>query len=366
MKLVKSLLLLLLFLGAGAGLYVWFSQPRLWSSQPRPIQAQRAQAATPADKSSVPVEIALVRLATVTDAVETVGSLVANESVVMSPELGGRVEAIEFDEGEPVEKGQALIILDDDIYQAELAQAKASLELSRTNYQRAQKLLRRSAGSVSARDEALAQQRLHEATLALAQARLEKRTIKAPFGGTVGLRTISVGDYVQPGQDLITLVDADPVKVDFRIPEAFLPSVRTGQTIEVKLDAYPGQVFEGTVYAISPVVDVNGRSLLLRARIPNPDGYLKPGQFARVDLIFDLREDALLVPEEALVPRGDERFVFRVVDGKAVMTRVQIGDRIGDDVEIISGLNEGDRVVTAGQLKISDGAAVRPVGDRQG
>jgi membrane fusion protein, multidrug efflux system len=348
---VKNLLHGLLLIGAAGGLYGYFSQPGT------------AQVLTPTEAASpaIPVEAATARAATVTEAIQAIGSLRPNEGVVIRPELDGRIARIQFAEGKPVSKGQTLISLDDAIYQAELARAKASLDLSQNNYERAQDLFGRSAGSATARDQALARQRVDQAELVLAQTRLDKMTIKAPFDGIVSLRQISVGDYVQPGQALVTLVNIDPIKVDFRVPELSLPKVRTGQKIEVSLDAYPGRTFTGTVYAISPQIDVNGRSLLLRARIPNAQGQLKPGQFARVKLIASVRRNAVLVPEEALVPLGAQHIIYRIIGGKAVQTKVRIGIRQNGQVEITRGARPGDEIVTAGQLKIHGGSAVVPI-----
>lgn len=351
MTFIKNLLFGLLLIAA-IGAFCSYLIP------PRAVQAQTKAAVS---APPVPVEVATAQAAKVTDDIQAIGSLRPNEAVVIRPEVDGRIVEIGFAEGKSVSEGQSLVFLDDAIYQAELARASASLTLSRSNYQRAQDLLERSAGSATMRDQALARQRVDEAELTLAQARLDKMTIKAPFDGVVSLRQISTGDYVQPGQALVTLVDVDPIKVDFRVPETSLPNVRNGQMIEVRLDAYPGRAFTGTVYAISPQIDVNGRSLLLRARIPNAQGQLKPGQFARVKLIASVRQNAVLVPEAALVPLGRRHFVYRVVGEKAVQTRVGIGIRQHGKVEITRGVKPGDRIVTAGQIKIDNGSAIKPI-----
>lgn len=349
----------LVLLGAGA---YWYSVLRS-GNESAPVTA----APTQPGGWSIPVEAAAVRIGTITRTVQAVGSLRANESVIVRPELGGRIERIHFTEGQPVNRGDPLFTLEASIYDAELDQAQARLNLSRTNNQRVVSLRQQGLGTEQERDQALAELRVSQAALALAQARLEKMTITAPFNGVMGLRRVSVGDYVSPGQDMVNLLDLNPIKVDFRVPEVFLADVKTGQTIEVRVDAFPGETFTGEVYAIDPQVDINGRSLVLRARIPNPEGRLQAGLFARVDLILERHENALLIPEEALVPRGDQQQVFKIVDGKAMLTEVTIGRRQEGQVEIVSGLAPGDRVVTAGQLKIRDGAPVAPtVASRQG
>ena len=203
---------------------------------------------------------------------------------------------------------------------------------------------------------------MNTAAVELARVQLEKAHIVAPFSGIVGLRHVSVGEYITAGQALVNLEAIDPVKADFRVPEKFLPAIKVGQTILIKVDAFPDDNFEGKVYAIDPRLDVAGRSLLVRALVPNKDRRLRPGLFARVTVLLQLKEDALTVPEQAIVPQGDSQFVFKIVDGKVQFTKVVIGTRREGRVEIIEGLTAGDQVVTAGQLKIRDGSAVSVVG----
>ncbi len=315
-------------------------------------------AAPPEGGFAMPVEGAKVTAGPLTLAIPAVGTLRANESVTLSPEIAGRLVEIHIEEGRPVEAGAPVAVLDQSVYKAELAQAQASLELSRANFARAQDLLAKNAGTVRARDEAQAALRNDQASVALAQARLEKTVIAAPFDGIVGLREVSVGQYLDPGDPIASLADVDPLKVDFRVPEVYFGVVGVGQPIEIAIDAFPGQSFVGEVYAIDPQVDVNGRAVVIRASVPNPDGKLRPGLFARVNLIYESRDSVLFVPEQALVPVGEEKSVFKVVDGKAVMTKVTTGERVGATVEIREGLAEGDVVVTAGQIKLQDGAPV--------
>ena len=177
----------------------------------------------------------------------------------------------------------------------------------------------------------------------------------------VGLRKVSVGDFVNVGQDMVNLEQIDPLKADFRVAEVYLGAVKPGQRIELGVDAFPGEQFAGEVYAIDPLIDESGRSIVLRARLPNVDGRLRPGLFVRVMLVLNEREGAIKVPEQALMPQGQDQFVFRVVDGKAALTKVTAGIRRDGMVEIVEGLGPDDEVVTAGQLKIRDGAPVKPV-----
>lgn len=325
----------------------------LWLAGPAAAQTPEAE--------PVPVEAREVEVGTVAQDVSAVGSLMSNESVIIRPEIAGRIVGIHFAEGGRVEAGARLFSIDDSIYRAELTEAEASLRLSERNYARADELFQRGSGTARARDEAVAKLQTDRAALALVRARLDKTQIVAPFEGIVGLRNVSVGDYVTPGQDLVNLEDVDPVKVDFRVPERYLAALAKGQRLVIQVDAFPGRAFEGEVYALDPRIDVAGRSVAIRATVPNDDGLLRPGLFARVRLTVEARENAITIPEQAIVPRGQDRFVFKVVDGKAVMTKVTLGLRRTGEVEVVEGLAPGDLVVTAGQLKIRDGSPVEIV-----
>lgn len=341
----------MLAVAGGAWWFFYFEQP----------QAEGAAGPPGAAAMAVPVETAAVQVGPIQRRLTAVGSLRSNESVILRPEIAGRIVEFRFEEGERVEKGQPLVLLDDSVWGTAVEQAQAALELSQANYERAVDLLQRKAGTTKARDEAFAQLRVDQAVLELARARLDKSVITAPFEGVVGLRKVSVGDFVGVGQDMVNLEQIDPLKADFRVAEVYLGAVRPGQGIELAVDAFPGETFAGAVYAIDPLIDESGRSVVLRARLPNEDGRLRPGLFARVTLVLNERDDALQIPEQALVPQGQDQFVFRVVEGKAALTKVEVGIRREGMVEIVSGLGPEDQVVTAGQLKIRDGAPVQPL-----
>jgi membrane fusion protein (multidrug efflux system) len=160
-------------------------------------------------------------------------------------------------------------------------------------------------------------------------------------------------------------VAIDPVKVDFRVPELYVGTVAIGQSLSLVLDAFPGERFSGEVYAVDPQIDVRGRSILIRAIVPNPDGRLHPGSFARVELVLERFEDAVSVPEEAIVPKGKAQLVYRIVDGKTEMVPVKLGIRRGAMVQVLEGLRPQDLVITAGQIKLRPGAPVNPVNLKQ-
>ena len=314
----------------------------------------------------VPVETATAEERDVTPTLVAVGSLRANEDVVLRPEIGGRVDAIRFVEGQRVARGAPLVLLDASVYRAEVDKAQVGLDLARRNYDRARDLLERKLGSVNDRDVAEAALHSAEAELALAQARLAKATLSAPFAGVIGLRSVSPGDYVAAGQDLVRLVDLDTMKVDFQLPESALPLLGGGDTVAVLPDAVPGERFDGTVYAIEPAITETGRSLTLRALITNPGGRLKPGMFARVELRASQAVRGIVVPEAAIMPGAQNPTVFRISAGRAERVPVSIGERGAGWVQVTDGLAAGEVVVVAGQEKLRDGTPVSttPAADR--
>lgn len=352
---MTALALLMLAAAAGAG-YVYFTDSRRGGTAAN--AALQSQPAPPA----VPVEMAKVDLGTIAAEVLAVGSLRSNESVIIRPEIPGRITTIAFSEGEFVDKGARLFNIEDAVFKAELAEAQANLNLSKRNFARAEELAQKGAGTERARDEARAAVERGEASVHLARARLETTKIVAPFRGIIGLRKVSPGDYISPGQDLVNLEDIETIKVDFRIPERNLGALKEGQQIRIQLDAFPTRAFDGTVYAIDPHISEAGRSIGIRARIPNQDKVLRPGLYARVTLMLDQRENAILVSEQTVFPRGDSQYVFKVVDGKAVLTKVKTGLYRAGVIEIVEGLGPDDVIVKAGHLKIRDGSAVAPAG----
>jgi membrane fusion protein, multidrug efflux system len=305
------------------------------------------------------VEVATVEAKAMVRQVNAIGNIQSEESIIMRPEIAGRVESIGFNEGQPVQKGQLLIGLDTSIHQAELAQAQASLVLSQANHRRARDLVQRGATSQRTLDEALAKMKVDEASVALSQARLDKGQIRSPYDGLAGLRQVSIGDYVKEGEDLVAVDVVDPIKVAFRVPEVYLADVQLGQDIVFQVDALPGQSFAAQIYAIDSHIDINGRSLAVLARTLNEDHALKPGLFARVQLVMPASEGTLQVSEEAIVPDGNRHYVLRLVGGEVAVTYVTIGLRREGAVEILDGVKAGDQVVTAGHLKLRDGASVR-------
>lgn len=290
--------------------------------------------------------------------VSALGTLQADQAITVRPEITGIVTSIDFEDGERVEKGDLIITLDDKDLTARLMQAEARLTLTRANYQRAEQLLKQGSGTARARDEALNDFKSAEAEVAAAETALHKATITAPFSGIIGLRQVSLGEYVTAGQAITTLADVDNLRIDFRVSEVFLTEVGKGQEVNVVFDALPEQVYTGVISALDPVVSVEGRALSVRAIIRNVDGKLRPGLFGRVEIVTDTRR-SIMLPEAAIVttPTGD-RAVFIVVDGHAKMSPVTIGTRVPGEVEILAGVEDGDTVIVSGQLKVQNGAPV--------
>ena len=298
--------------------------------------------------------------------VAAIGTLEADQSIVVTPEISGIVTSIDFEDGQRLDKGDLIVELNDEDLKARVQQAEAQLTLSQANFERARKLVNRGSGTQRARDEALNALKSAEAELALAKAQLDKGMIKAAFAGIVGLRQVSLGQYVTPGQPIATLADVDNLRIDFRVSEIYLTEIEKGQAVDITFDALPDETFRGTVKAIDPVIDVEGRALKVRAVIDNKEGRLRPGLFGRVRIVTQTR-NSIVLPEQAVVSTAGSdatgsKAVFVVDDkGMAHMRPVELGVRQPGQVEIRSGVKEGERVITAGQLKVRDGGKVQPI-----
>ena len=310
--------------------------------------------------SGTPVELGKPEKLNWPKSVTAVGSLRSDESVIVRAEQSGRITALNFKEGQPVKAGQVLVQLDDSLARAELEQAKANQKLAKAKFDRAVELQQKNFISGQARDEAENALRVADATVSLAEAKLTKLVIKSPFSGTVGLRSASVGDYVKDGQDIVNLEKTDPIKVDFKVPELFQSKISVGQALSVSLDALPGKPYSGRVYAVNPQLDTAGRAVVLRAQMDNHGGALKPGMFARVRLTLADSGDTVVVPEQSVAMQGEEQIMFKVVDGRAMRTKVEVGQRRDGKVEIVEGISGSDTIVVAGWQRLRDGGAVRP------
>jgi membrane fusion protein (multidrug efflux system) len=261
-----------------------------------------------------------------------------------------------------VARGAVLIELDDALNRAELAQAQANLALAERNDRRAEEIAQRGLIAASERDSVAATLAVNRAAVQMAQAKLAKMRILAPIAGVAGLRTVGVGDYVSPGQALVNLEAMNPMKLDFRLPESALPVLVPGQKLDAEVDAWPGEKFAGEVYAVDPRIAGESRSIAVRAQLPNDAGKLRPGLFARVALQTAVQQQALVVPEQAIFPQGDQLFVYVVEDGKAVLRPIKVGQREPGRAEVTEGLKAGETLIVSGAQKLSPGGAVRVAG----
>jgi membrane fusion protein (multidrug efflux system) len=304
------------------------------------------------------VTLAPVRAERIAQKLEALGNARANESVDVSAKASNIVTAVRFRDGERVKRGQVLVQLDDAQVRADVAAAEAALTESESQYNRSRELLSTQVLSKSSFEQLEATLKANRARLAAAHARLEDTVIRAPFSGRVGLRRVSVGTLISPGDVITTLDDTSVIKLDFSVPENFLAALREGLSVRASAPAFPGRTFAGKVASIDSRVDLATRSVTVRALLANEDGALKPGMFLNVSLANDER-DALVIPEEALTPEAERQFVFVVADGKAERREVRIGGRRPGSVEIVAGLAAGEQVIIEGTQKVRDGGAVR-------
>ncbi|NQW81083.1 MAG: efflux RND transporter periplasmic adaptor subunit [Polaromonas sp.] len=312
------------------------------------------------------VEVARVEIKKLVDDAQAVGSLRSRQGVVLRPEISGRITQLNFRDGDRVKAGQLLVQLDDRLPMAQVQQAQAELSIAVANHKRNQDLVEQNFISRRTVDESAAALQVGEAKLALAHATAARLKILAPFDGLAGIRLVNVGDYLKDGADIVNIEDIEAIFVDYRLPERFQSKVRRGQTATVELDALPGRKFTAVLQAIDPLIDANGRSVGVRACIDNRRLQLRPGMFARVNTVFGQRDDARVIPEEAIVPQAGKQFVIKLLpgpDAQGFVTQrveVKVGQRMPGKVEILDGLAVGDTVVTAGQQRVQrDGSAVR-------
>jgi membrane fusion protein, multidrug efflux system len=354
-------------IAAASGVAWWYQhKPTATGADKAAAPAEGVQAGGSARAPSV--EVGRVEVVKLTDDAQAVGSLRSRQSVVLRPEVSGRITQLNFRDGDRVRRGQLLVQLDDQLPLAQVQQAQAELSIAQANHKRNQELVAQGFISQRSVDESAANLQVAQAKLALARATAARLRIVAPFDGIAGIRNISVGDFLKDGADIVNVEDMDAIYVDFRLPERFQTRVQRGQTALVDLDALPGTRYAAVVQAIDPLVDANGRSIGIRACIDNRRLQLRPGMFARITAVFGERENARVIPEEAIVPQAGRQFVIRLVDGPDQDTRiaqrveVKVGMRRPGRVEITEGLQPGDVVVTAGQQRIQkDGMPVRVI-----
>ncbi len=333
----------------------WHYQDRLpWVGGDNQAQANRGDGG----RRAVVVEVAKVRVGRVVRTLDAVGTTRADEAVVLTAKVTGLIQRIAFIEGQWVERGTTLVNLDATALEAELQVARAERENARNLYQRAQKLLRTRNVAQARVDELAMLLAAGDASVQAKQAELADYDIRAPFSGRLGMRDVSVGALIRPGDPITTLDDTRVVKLDFPVPETELASIEPGLAVVAESIAYPDRRFDGIVQTVDSRIDPVTRSIAVRARLPNPEGLLKPGMFLTVHLVVGVKENAVLVPEEAVLASAGGQYVFAVDHDKAVRLPVVTGRRLPGEVEVLSGITPGTEVITGGIQKVRDGVPV--------
>ncbi len=286
------------------------------------------------------------------------GSLVANESVVLKSEVSARVEKINFAEGQKVTKGQLLVQLDDSEIQAEIAKLNFTKKLNEDNENRQKQLLAKEAISKEEYETALTTLNTTLADIKVKQVQQQKHQIRAPFDGIIGLRSVSQGSYISSSDELVTLYNINPIKIDFSIPGKYSALVNPNDKIQFNVDSYENETFLGEIYAVEPQVDPKTRSIRARAKSQNKENKLLPGQFAKIRLTLDTFNEAIMIPTEAVIPELNGKKVFVYVDGKVDSKSIETGIRTADRIQVTSGLKVGDVVLTSGILQLKIGMEV--------
>ena len=318
------------------------------------------------EKAPPLVKAEAATLMTFADRIEAVGTARANEQVTLSAPVTERIVRLNFDDGSFVRAGQIVAVLRQAEQNAQLSEASARSREAQQQLQRVEALKNRGFATRSNYDTQVAARDAARAQAQQVRAQIGERVIRAPFSGWVSLRTISVGAMASQGTEIATISDLTVIKLDFTVPETMLAAIRAGLPIQARASAYPDRPFNGVIHTIDPVIDPNTRAVTVRARLPNSDRALRPGMMLNV-VIESASRSGLSVPELAVVGEGENRFVFAVDgNGRARRIPVRTGARIGGRIEVVQGLRPGQRVVTEGIVKVSDGMQVRLAGARGG
>ena len=318
----------------------------------------KAAAGGPPGGFSMPVEVAVARQDTVVDAIAATGQIEALQAIELKPEVEGRINDIVAREGQEVGQGGALFRIDDAEAKAELARAQAEWDLASQALKRTRDLQSQNASSAADVERAEAAERGTHAQVDLLKIRVDRSTVRAPFAGVVGQRFVSMGDYVTTSTRMATLQTVNPQRAAFQVPEKYAQKLRSVQLVRFRVAAIPGEEFVGTVDFVDPVVQLPSRTILIKARVPNPQHKLQAGMFIEARLATDVRPSAVLVPEESVLPMQGATFVWVVREGKATRRQVGLGVRIPGFVEILSGIDAGDQVVVGGLERLSEGMPV--------
>ena len=307
---------------------------------------------------AMPVEVVNATADTVVDAILATGQIEAINSVELRPDIEGRIAAVLVREGSTVSQGQPLFQVDDAELKAEVARAEAERDLARQSLARTSELLSQKASSQSEQERAEATARGAEAEYQLLKVRLDHTTVRAPFSGVVGRRLVSLGDYVTTSTGLMSIQTVSPQRAVFQVPERYADKLKVGQQVTFRVAALPGRAFSGRVDFVDPVVQLPGRTITVKALVPNPRRELQSGMFIEVRLATDVRPSAVVIAEDAVLPIQGTNYVWVAVDGKAARRQVELGVRTPGFVEVRTGVEAGEQVVVGGQERLAEGAPV--------
>jgi membrane fusion protein (multidrug efflux system) len=310
----------------------------------------------------LPVEVAAVNVQKISDRFEAIGTIGAIEEVTVVSEIDGIITEIPFEEGTYVKRGQLITKLDDSQLEAELIRSEALFNQSQATYNRVKSIVDQKAGTPQDLDDALASLKVAEANLKLAKARFDKTRITAPFDGMIGSRKVSVGTFLRTGDAITMLANLNEIRVSFSAPERYLAKLIRGAEVILSTPVYPEHEVKGTIIAIEPVVEPETRTMQIIARVQNPGQKFRPGMSANVSVVLSERPDAVTVPNEAVFANGNQSFVYILnPDSTVAPAPVTLGLQLSDVVEVISGLEPGTKIVTAGHQKLFPGSKVIPV-----
>lgn len=336
--------IVVLILAAAVAYFYWFAEVAPKEERPQ---------------NPVPVEVQSAQISEFRDVIEALGTAQANESIVVTAQAQEIVMAVHFDDGDFVEAGQLLVELDSREETARVQELKFRLAEANRQYQRLVDLRRQNAASQQQVETQDVLVKEIIASLEVAETQLAQKRVVAPFSGQLGIRYVSVGSLVAPGDQITTLDDTSPIKLDFNVPELYFASLKVGQEVAARSGAYPGEEFRGVIRSIDSRVDPLTRSILVRANIPNEDNKLRPGMLLRVNLLRSV-DETMILPEKAIVPVQDQTYVYVVTsDNMAKQVPVTVGRRKPGIVEILDGIKPGDKVVTEGMVRLRDGVAVK-------
>ena len=332
------------------------------ANAPRPGSPPAGQGAAGGrgNRPPMPVEVAVVQSRRVEDAITGTGQVEAVQSIQLRPEVEGRIVEVLFRDGQTVEANAPLFRVDDAELRAQVARAEADRDLATQGLARQRQLMESQSSTTSELERAEATARSAQASLDLLKLRLDRTVVRAPFAGMTGARLVSVGDFVTSQTQLVMLQTVSPMRVTIDVPERYAEALRTGLRITFTVAALRSREFAGTVDFVNPVVRLPARTIVVRGVVPNPRGELQPGMFAEGRLIAAVRENATVVPEDAILPLSGRTYVWVIADDKATRRPVELGVRTPGFVELVSGVTAGERVVVGGLERLSEGAPVRP------